>query len=78
MKYETIGGGVKDTYDGLTVLRFLRIGDRFTNKNRKGKWEVMDEQCNWNGQAGSPTRRCRNIITKQVEHKLCRIEVIKL
>lgn len=32
MKYETISGQVKDTNDNMVVLRFLKIGDRFTDK----------------------------------------------
>lgn len=78
MKYETVGGQIKDTEAGKTILRFLRMGDRFTNKNRKGLWEVIGEKCKFNGPAGSATRSVRNLNTGLIEYKLCRIEVIKL
>lgn len=77
MKYETISGQIKDTDKDKTILRFLRIGDRFTNKNGKGLWEVWDEKCRFNGAAGSATRKCKNLMDGTFEHKLCRIVVIK-
>lgn len=78
MKYETIGGTLKDTDHSKTILRHLSVGDRFTSKSGKGLFEVWDEKCRYNGPAGSPTRKCKNLNTGLVEHKLCRIEVIKV
>lgn len=78
MKYETIGGDTLDTADAQTSLRYLKAGDRFKIKSTKDIFEVIDERCNWNGQAGSPTRRCKNLTTNTFEHKLCRNSVIKL
>lgn len=77
MKYETISGQTKDTDSDKTILRFLRIGDRFSNKNGKGIYEVWDEKCRFNGAAGSATRKCKNLTNGLIEHKLCRIVVIK-
>lgn len=77
MKYETISGEVKDTDFNKTVLRVLRIGDRFSNKNGSGLWEVWDEKCRFNGATGSATRKCKNLNTGLFEHKLCRIQVTK-
>lgn len=78
MKYETIGGKIEDTESRLTNLRYLRIGDRFKSRSGNDIWEVLDEKCNWNGQAGSPTRKCKNISKGGIEHKLCRIKIVKL
>lgn len=78
MKYETIGGQVKDTEANKTILRDLRMGDRFTNKNHEGLFEVWSEKCVFNGAAGSATRKVKNLKTGQFENKLCRIAVIKL
>lgn len=77
MKYETLSGEIKDTEAGKTILRFLRIGDRFSNKNGEGLWVVLDERCSFNAKAGSATRRCKNLKTDEVDYKLCRIAVIK-
>lgn len=78
MKYETISGKILDTDHNHVTLRELKMGDRFTNKAGKGKWEVWDEKCRYNGPAGSSTKKCKNLNTGSFEHKLCRIEVIKL
>jgi len=77
MKYETISGKEVDTDWQKTILRFLKVGDRFSNKKGEGLWEVWDERCRFNGPAGSATRKCKNLKTGDFEHKLCRIEVIK-
>jgi hypothetical protein len=78
MTYETIAGEIKNTESQKTILRFLKIGDRFSSKSGKGVFEVWDEKCRFNGAAGSATRKCKNLKTGEMEHKLCRIEVIKL
>ena len=77
MKYETVGGAIHDTNYGKMFLRDLKIGDRFTNKHGKGLYEVFDETCKFNIQAGTPTRRCKNLKDGSIEYKQCRIEVIK-
>ena len=76
MKYETIGGKEKDTEDAFWQLRFLRVGDRFKTKSGKHLFEVWNNKCQWNGSAGSSTRKCKNLTTGQFEHKLCRMTVI--
>lgn len=77
MKYETIGGKIKDTQDNVVLLRYLKIGDRFKTKSSKDIFEVRGEKCVYS-EIGSPTRRCKNLTSGGVEHKLCRIEVTKL
>lgn len=78
MQYETIGGSIKDTNHNITTLRELRNGDMFTNKHRNGLFEVWSTKCVFNLGAGSSTRTCKNLKTGQLEHKLCRLQVIKL
>lgn len=78
MKYETLGGKTIDTEDSKTYLRYLRIGDRFKLKSGSDIWEFLDEKCNWNGQAGSPTRKCRNLTNGGICHKLCRTQITKI
>lgn len=78
MKYETIGGKLKDTDEGLMTIRELRIGDRFTSRKRVGLFEVWNNKCVFNRNAGSSTRKCKNLNTGLFEHKLCRIQVIRV
>lgn len=76
MKYETIGGKLVDTDQDKTILRELRVGDRFSNKKGEGLWEVFDERCVFQP-GGSSIRRCRNLKSGLMEYKLCRIQVTK-
>jgi hypothetical protein len=76
MIYETIGGKQVDTDQDRTILRFLKMGDRFSNRNGDGLWEVIDEKCRFQP-GGSPIRRCRNLKSGGTDWKLCRIQVIK-
>lgn len=78
MKYETIDGRIIDTDSNQTILRFLRIGDKFRTKSSKDTFEVWDDRCKYNGNAGSSTRKCKNLTTGQFEHKLCRNTVTKI
>jgi hypothetical protein len=78
MKYETIGGKIKDTDRNETTVRELRIGDRFKTKSSKHVFEVWNEKCDYNTIAGSSTRKCKNITIGLFEHKLCRLSVTKL
>lgn len=75
MKYETKDGKIIDTESNLTILRFLRVGDRFKTKSSKDVFEVIDDRCNFNAKAGSPTRKCRNITKGGTEHKFCKTSV---
>lgn len=77
MKYETIGGAIKDTSDNLTTLRFLRVGDKFRIKSSGSIFEVRGEKCIFNP-GGSPLRRCKNLTSGGYEFKLCRTTVIKV
>jgi hypothetical protein len=78
MKYETMGGGVKDTNEAVVRLSELRPGERFTSKSGKTVFVVIDQKCRFNRSAGSATRACLNTQTNMPENKLCRIEVIKV
>jgi hypothetical protein len=76
MKYETIGGDIKDSRPVLCRLSELKIGDTFTNKNHHGKWKVIGK-CVFNASSGSATRTCLNIDTNMPEQKLCRMDVVR-
>lgn len=76
MKYETIGGKIHDTEHGLMTLRELALFDRFTNKNKKGKWEVVGDP-KFSGH-GSAIRKCKSLTTGNIEYKSCRMTVYKL
>jgi hypothetical protein len=78
MKYETMGGAVKDTNDQFIRLAELKPGDRFRSRTGEQIYQVIDERCKFNARAGAATRGCLNTRTNMPEAKLCRIEVIKL
>jgi hypothetical protein len=78
MKYETMGGDIRDTGQALTTLKELNREDVFTNKAGKGRWRVLAQSCIFNRTAGSSTRACLNLETGKQEQKLCRIEVRKI
>jgi hypothetical protein len=77
MKYETIGGEIKDTRPVLCRLAELKSEDIFTNKNHHGKWKVIGK-CVFNASAGSATRTCLHIDTNMPEQKLCRMDIVRL
>lgn len=64
------------------TLRDLQIGDKFypasqQNKKKKDVFEVVGRSV-FNIRHGSPTRNCKNTLTKEIVSKSCRMEVIKL
>jgi hypothetical protein len=78
MKYETIGGELKDTGEVFMCLRDLQVGDKFKTKSSKHVFEVSGYKCIFSLSAGSSVRQCVNLTNGSVESKLCRIAVQKL
>jgi hypothetical protein len=77
MKYETMGGEVRDTTTTKLYLRDLKVGEKFTNKGATGKWLVLG-LCKFNAQSGSPTRLCEDLKTGERVQKQCRVEVLSI
>lgn len=63
----------------VVTLRELSIGDKFyavSDHRRQTKFKVMGDP-EFNLRAGSATRKCMNLRTKEVQDKLCRAVIVK-
>lgn len=59
-------------------LKDLKKGDYFfsmSDKKRVNRYQVVGDP-QFNLRAGSPTRNCYNMTTRQVESKLCRVSIV--
>lgn len=63
------------------TLKDLQIGDKFYPASQHGKKYTIYEvkgKSEFNARHGSATRMCLNTVTKALESKSCRQEVVKL